>query len=146
MNLKISLVFLLRPSGIPAGRTGSKPLSRGSAGAKARGFFLALLFLVTGCAGGGDKETVKAADKAGVNESRRVAEGFVRSLPGFKEYEGRNLTVIAEEPLRDSTGWVFDFRYTALVHGQPEKRYITVSVQGERASKVIPMPEGSRSP
>jgi hypothetical protein len=83
-----------------------------------------------------------AIQEVDLAQSRQIAEDFVRSHPGFLANSGRNLTLIAEEPLRCRLCWVFDFRYVVLANGKPYDKYVTVTVQDGKASMAIPAREG----
>jgi len=84
-----------------------------------------------------------AIEELNREKSRQIAEDFVRSHPDFSAYNGQDLTLIAEEPLRCHFCWAFDFRYTVLVHGIPREKYMSVTVQEGKASMAIPVREGT---
>ena len=77
------------------------------------------------------------------DNSRKIAEDFVRAQPDFLTNNGRDLTVIAEEPLRCERCWAFDFKYIFIYNGIPHEKYITVTVQDGKASRAVPVEERS---
>lgn len=103
---------------------------------------LAVFLFSMGCSTSSYTTDEEAIREVNLAQSRQIAEDFVRSHPEFLAHKGQNLTLIAEEPLRCWLCWVFDFQYEILVNGSPYARYLTVTVQGGKASMAIPAREG----
>ena len=105
---------------------------------------LAVLFAM-GCSTSGSTADEPVTGELNLEKSRQIAEDFVRSRPDFITNNGKDLTLIAEEPLRCHFCWAFDFRYTVLVNGTPRQKYMSVTVQQGKASMAIPVQEGMPS-
>lgn len=105
---------------------------------------LAVLFAM-GCSTSSCITDEAVTEELNLEKSRQIAEDFVRSHPDFIANNGKDLTVIAEEPLRCHLCWAFDFRYTVAVHGIPRQEYMSVTVQEGKASMAIPVQEGMPS-
>lgn len=103
---------------------------------------IAVYFLTMGCSSSSYTTDEVALEGLNMEKSRQIAEDFVRSHPDFIANSGKDLTLIAEEPLRCRLCWVFDFRYVISVNGKPLEKYVTVTVQEGKASMAIPVPEG----
>jgi len=105
---------------------------------------LAVLF-AAGCCTSSYNTDEAGTEELNMEKSRQIAQDFVRSRPDFVTNNGKDLTVIAEEALRCRLCWAFDFRYVVLVNGIPHEKYMSVTVQGGKASMAIPVQEGTPS-
>jgi hypothetical protein len=102
---------------------------------------LAALLFTMGCSTPSYTSDRGKREEVDLAQSRQIAEDFARSRPDFLAKNGQNLILIAEEPLRCRLCWVFDFRYEVLVNGKPYEKFLTVTVQGGKASMAIPARE-----
>jgi hypothetical protein len=103
---------------------------------------LAIFFYTVGCSPHTYNTDEVVIEELNMERSRQIAEDFVRSNPDFMTNNGKDLTLLAEEPLRCRLCWAFDFRYVVLVNGKPYGKYVTVTVQEGKASMAIPVKEG----
>lgn len=97
---------------------------------------LLLILLVTEClAVYCYAEQVTNQDE-GRNRNREIAMNFVNFSPEFVTNKGKELTLIAEEPLRFRHSWVFDLSYIGQFGDRKIKKYISVVVKKGKPSFV----------
>ena len=98
---------------------------------------LGMLVFAIGCSTPRETTNKVANHEMNLEKSRQIAEQFIRSHPKFISDHGKELTVIAVEPLRCRSCWVFDYRYVTYVRAEPRKKYMSVVVQKGKPSIAI---------